>query len=103
VVTADSNEFKVARNDNVRIYARDSDAHRAITIKLSEVNLQYTHFCLPEDRALRVVVSILAASTPTEQIKTAFTSQGHSVENLYNLSTPLKQLHPKLQARMFVL
>jgi len=64
--SSDSNELKIARNGNLHIYPRDSDAHRAITKKLSEVNLQYTDFCLSLYRAYRVVMCNLAASTLVE-------------------------------------
>ncbi|KRF80759.1 uncharacterized protein Dvir_GJ25613 [Drosophila virilis] len=83
-VGADAYEFKVSPSGYLRIYAKDADTHRAIVRKLTEVRVQFTHFCLKEDRPYRVVVKNLAASTPRSQIEAAFTSHGHIVTNLYN-------------------
>ncbi|KRF82407.1 uncharacterized protein Dvir_GJ26018 [Drosophila virilis] len=83
-VGADAYEFKVSPSGYLRIYAKDADTHRAIVRKLTEVRVQFTHFCLKEDRPYRVMVKNLAASTPRSQIEAAFTSHGHIVTNLYN-------------------
>lgn len=83
-IPSDGFEFRTAISGDLRIYASNSDNHRAITRLLSEHNIAYTHFCLKEDRSFRIVIRNLASSTTQTQIHAELAKLGHTVVNIYN-------------------
>ncbi|EDW34864.1 GL18151 [Drosophila persimilis] len=75
----DPRGFCTAPSGDLRIYAKDADTHRKIIKILNALRVQYTHFCVSEDRNFRVT-----ASVPKDTINQAFKKLGHRVVNLCN-------------------